>query len=65
MGERYFKIVEIDRETFISATDEELGSYTQSVIPMADATYVGVCEYEEDEIRVPLDSFRRIDNATD
>ena len=37
--ERYFKIVEIDRETFINATDEDLGSYTQTVIPMAEATY--------------------------
>ena len=58
--ERYFKIVEIDRETFINATDEDLGSYTQSVIPTAEATYVGVSEDFEDEIQVPLASFRRV-----
>ena len=53
---RYFKITEIDREEYVTATGEDSSSYCQVVIPVDQAVYVAISE-DEDELQVPLDSF--------
>lgn len=52
---RYFKIIEIDSDSFINATGEDLDC-CQLTVPVADAVYVAVDD-EEYEISVPMDAF--------
>jgi hypothetical protein len=52
---RYFKIVEIDSDTFINATGEDLDC-CQLTVPATDAVYVAVDD-EEYEISVSMDTF--------
>lgn len=53
---KYFKIVEIDEETFVKRTGEELDCCQLSV-PVGKAVFVAIDDYEEDEITVPIDMF--------
>lgn len=53
---RYFKIIEIDSDSFINATGENLDC-CQLTVPVADAVYVAVDDEEEYEISVPMDAF--------
>lgn len=55
---KYFKIVEIDEETFVKRTGEELDCCQLSA-PVGKSVFVAVDEYEEDEITVPLDMFKK------
>lgn len=54
--ERYFKITEIDRDTFIQATGDDLDC-SQLVVPVNEEVFVAVDEGDEDEITVPLECF--------
>ena len=53
---RYFKVIEIDSDSFIEATGEDLDC-CQLVVGTSDGVYVAVDESEEDEIRVGLEHF--------
>lgn len=55
---KYFKIVEIDEETFVDCTGEELDCCQLSVA-VGEAVFVAVDESEEDEITVPIDMFEK------
>lgn len=51
---KYFKVVEIDADEFISETGEDL-SYLQLIVPTEEAVFVAVDEECEDELQIPLD----------
>ena len=53
---RYFKITEIDCDSFFQCTGEELDC-SQLVVPVIGYVFVAVDNTDEDEISVPLDSF--------
>lgn len=53
---RYFKITEIDCDSFFQCTGEELDC-SQLVVPVIGYVFVAVDDTDEDEISVPLDSF--------
>ena len=53
---RYFKVVEIDRDSFIEATGEDLDCCRLSAV-CDGIGYVAVDDTEEDEITVSLDIF--------
>lgn len=57
---RYFKIIEIDSDSFINATGEDLDC-CQLIVPVADAVYVAAADDDDDddeyEISVPMDAF--------
>ena len=53
---RYFKIIEIDEDTFVNDTGKDLDCCQLSV-PVNGSVFVAVDEDEEDEITVPLDCF--------
>lgn len=53
---RYFKIVEIDCDSFIEATSDDLDC-SQLVVPVGGEVFVAVDDNDEDELNVPLDSF--------
>lgn len=56
---RYFKVVEIDRDSFIEATGEDLDCCQLSTV--CDGTgYIAVDE-TEDEITVSLDIFEEVE----
>lgn len=63
MGRRYFKIIEIDCDSFIdvAGTDPDFAQYA---VPTDDAVYVSV-ENDKEEISVELDLFddRRRNNC--
>ncbi len=54
---RYFKVIEIEADEFINATDEDLDG-CQLVVPTDEAVFVAVDEYCEDEVSIPLDCFK-------
>lgn len=54
---RYFKVIEIDRPTFVKATGEGLGHYQQSIIPVDGNVFVAINDDYEDEFYVGLDCF--------
>ena len=53
---RYFKLVEIDRDSFIEATNEDLNGCFQ-VVDMCDGIGYVAVDDTEDEISVPLELF--------
>lgn len=53
---RYFKIVEIDCDTFTSATGDYLDCL-ELVSPAGGYVYVAVDDNREDEMRISLDCF--------
>lgn len=53
---RYFKIIEIDADTFSETTGEILDC-SQVIAPINGKVYVAVDDQEEYEMNVPLDSF--------
>lgn len=53
---RYFKVIEIDSDSFIGATGEDLDC-CQLVVPTDEAVFVAVDEGDEDEICVSLECF--------
>lgn len=53
---RYFKITEIDSDTFTNATGDILDC-SQLVSPADGYVYVAVDESEEDELNIPFDCF--------
>lgn len=55
---RYFKIIEIDSDSFIEATGEDLDC-CQLVVPTEDAVYVAVDD-EEYEMSVDMDIFGEV-----
>jgi len=57
---RYFKIIEIDRDSFVEATGEDLDC-CQLVVPSGGEVYVAVDD-EEYEMSVPLETFEEEDN---
>lgn len=57
---RYFKIIEIDRDSFVEATWEDLDC-CQLVVPSGGEVYVAVDD-EEYEMSVPLETFEEEDN---
>lgn len=59
---RYFKIIEIDSDSFIEATGEDLDC-CQLVVPISDGVYVAVDD-EEDEMNVPMDTFEEVDDES-
>lgn len=54
---RYFKLIEIDCDSFVEATGEDLGSYSQLIVPVDGFVYGAVDDTHEDEISIPLDCF--------
>lgn len=54
---RYFKVIEIDRPTFVAITGEDLGRYQQSVIPVDGDVFVAMDNDYEGEFYVPLECF--------
>lgn len=56
---RYFKIIEIDSDSFIEATGEDLDC-CQLVVPTSAGVYVAVDD-EEDEMNVPMDTFEEVE----
>lgn len=56
---RYFKVVEIDRDSFIGATGEDLDCLQLSTV-CDGIGYVAVDDTEEDEIAVSLDIFEEV-----
>ena len=60
---RYFKVVEIDRDSFIGAMGEDLDCY-QLYGACDGIGYVAVDDTEEDEITVSLDIFEEANNDT-
>lgn len=56
---RYFKVVEIDRDSFIEATGEDLDCLLLST-ECGGIGYVAVDDTEEDEITVSLDIFEEV-----
>lgn len=59
---RYFKITEIDSDSFIEATGEDLDC-CQLVVPTNDAVYVAVDD-EEYEMSVDMDAFEEVDDES-
>ena len=59
---RYFKIIEIDSNSFIEATGEDLDC-CQLVVPTSDGVYVAVDD-EEDEMNIPMDTFEEVDDES-
>lgn len=53
---RYFKVIEINRPTFVAATGEDLGHYQQSVIPVDGEVFVALDDYEG-EFYVSMECF--------
>lgn len=53
---RYFKVIEIDSDSFIRATGEDLDC-CQLVVGTSDSIFVAIDECEEDEIRISLELF--------
>ena len=53
---RYFKVTEIDRDSFIEAVGEDLDC-AQLVTACDGIGYAAVDDTEEDEIAIPLDVF--------
>lgn len=58
---RYFKIIEIDRDSFVEATGEDLESYSQLIVPVDGLIYGAVDDNEEDEISIPIDFFEYLE----
>lgn len=56
---RYFKIIEIDSDSFIEATGEDLECYSQLVVPVNGIVYAAVDD-EEDEMNVSMDTFEEV-----
>lgn len=56
---RYFKIIEIDSDSFIEATGEDLDC-CQLVVPTSDGVYVAVDD-EEDDMNIPMDTFEEVE----
>ena len=54
---RYFKVIEINRPTFVEVTGEDLGWYQQSVIPVDGEVFVAVDDDYEGEFCVQLECF--------
>lgn len=55
---KYFKIVEIDEETFAKNTGAELDC-AQVVVSVGNSVFVAVDDDEEYEIAVPIDAFEK------
>lgn len=53
---RYFKIMEIDCDSFIEATGEDL-EYSQLIVNTNDGVFIAVDDSNEYELSVPLDIF--------
>ena len=53
---RYFKVIEIDSDSFVGATGEDLDC-CQLVVPTSEAVFVAVDEGDEYDISVPLECF--------
>lgn len=54
---RYFKLIEIDRDSFIEATGEDLDFYSQLIVPVDGLVYGAVDDTDEEELSVSLDTF--------
>ena len=54
---KYFKMVKISKREFVEKTGENLGCYTQSVVPVEKEIFVAIDEEREYEIQIPLDYF--------
>ena len=54
---RYFKLIEIDRDSFIETTGEDLDFYSQLIVPVDGLVYGAVDDTDEEELSVPLDTF--------
>lgn len=54
---RYFKLIEIDRDSFIEATGEDLGSYSQLIVPVDGLVYGAVDDTDDKELSIPLYTF--------
>ena len=54
---RYFKMIEIDRNTFVEAVEEDLGFYPQLIQHEDGIAYIAVNVRYMEEISVPLDTF--------
>lgn len=59
---RYFKIIEIDRDSFVEATGEDLDC-CQLVVPSGGEVYIAVDD-EEHEMSVPMEMFGEEDNES-
>lgn len=54
---RYFKIIEIDADTFVKAADCDLDNSCELIIPVDGIVFVAVDDDTECEFGVPLDCF--------
>jgi hypothetical protein len=55
---RYFKIVEIDEDSFTDATGEEMYDHCLSLtVPVDNSVFIAVDDDEECEIGAPVDYF--------
>lgn len=59
---RYFKIIEIDRDSFVEATGEDLDC-CQLVVPSGGEVYVAVDD-KEYEMDVPMETFEEVDDES-
>lgn len=58
---RYFKIIEIDRDSFTEATEKDLDGCCQLIVPSGGEVYVSVDDLEC-EMCIPIETFEEEDN---
>lgn len=54
---RYFKIVEIDRDSFIDAAGEDLDYYAQIAIPTDNAVFAAIDESIDEGLSISMNCF--------
>ena len=54
---RYFKMIEIDCDSFFKATGEDLGFFNQLCVPVDGLVYGAIDETENAQLFVPLEVF--------
>ncbi|SCJ25503.1 Uncharacterised protein [uncultured Ruminococcus sp.] len=54
---RYFKLIEIDRDSFVEVTGEDSDFYSQLIVPVDGLVYGAVDDTDEEELCVPLYTF--------
>lgn len=53
---RYFQVIEIDCDSYINASGNDLDC-CQEVVPTNNGVFVAIDDCQEDEICIPLDCF--------
>ena len=58
---RYFKIIEIDCDSFIEATGEDLDHYCQLIVPKSEGVFVAIDE-DECEMSIDMEMFEEVED---